>query len=223
MAASASGVSASCSSRWSTSSRERRSSCRRITAAPPPVALERPQLREEPGREEAGVPPDAAVAQGRDALRLPLPERHEGVHALPPQQRLIRYQKEGPRAVSQGREAQDDAAADPCLRRVVPDGGKGELLCKLPDLWVLRHHHHPGKALRRNCGEGPADEGDALHRSCELVAAEAAGAACRQHHAAGFFIVFQVRSPLGSSMSSISTPAGECQSRQVPFQRRNAL
>ena len=28
------------------------------------------QLREEPGREEAGVSPDAAVAQGRDLLRV---------------------------------------------------------------------------------------------------------------------------------------------------------
>ena len=186
-----------------------------------PVAPESQQLREEPGGEETGVAPDAAVAQGRDAIRLPLPERHQGLHALPPQKRLIRHQKERPRTVPQGREPQGDAAADPGLRRVVPDGGEGELPGKVQDLRVLRHDRHRGELLRRDGGKGAADEGLPLHRGQELVAAEAAGAARRQDHAAGLMIHLHEKRPLFGI--SISTPAGGSQCPPVEIQRRNAL
>ena len=74
------------------------------------------QLREEPGRKEAGVPTHAAVAQGRDPLWVCPPEGRQPGHALPPQQRLVADGEQHPVAVPELCQPQLDGAADPIVR-----------------------------------------------------------------------------------------------------------
>ena len=42
------------------------------------------QLREKPGGEEAGIAPNAIVAQGRDLIRLLFPQLRQRCHGFPP-------------------------------------------------------------------------------------------------------------------------------------------
>ena len=66
------------------------------------ILPQRPQLREEAGREQAGIAPDAVVAQSHDAGRVPAVEVQQPRHAGLLQQGLVGHQKQRGVAVAQG-------------------------------------------------------------------------------------------------------------------------
>ena len=116
------------------------------------------QFREKPGGEEAGIAPDAAVAQGRDLVWLPLPEFCQLCHGFPPQQRLIGYQKQHAVTVPQLRQPQLDGVADAEVGMLVADSCKGKLACKPCDFRILRHNSYRVEYILRHCFQCPSDE-----------------------------------------------------------------
>ena len=92
------------------------------------------QLREKPGGEEAGVAPDAVMAQGRDLIRLLLPKVRQCGHRFPPQQWLIRYQKQHAVAVLQRRQPQFDGVTDAKVGMFIADSCKAKILCEFCNL-----------------------------------------------------------------------------------------
>ena len=59
-----------------------------------PVALDLQQLREEPGREDAGVAPLSAVAKAHDVAGIAAVKVDQLRHAFTPQQRLVGHLKQ---------------------------------------------------------------------------------------------------------------------------------
>ena len=150
------------------------------------------QLREKPGGEEAGVAPDAAVAQGGDLLRLGPPAVHQLRHALPPQQGLVAHLKQHPIAVPQLCQTQFDGVADAVVRVRVVDSGEVELPCQAHDLRVLGHHHHFVKFFRRDRFQRPEDQAPAPQLGGQLVVPEPPGVAGGHYHTADLRRVFHV-------------------------------
>ena len=150
------------------------------------------QLREKPGGEEAGVAPDAAVAQGGDLLRLGPPAVHQLRHALPPQQGLVAHLEQHPAAVPQLRQSQGDGVADAVVRMGIVDGGEAELPRQAHDLRVLGHHNHFVKFLRRDGFQRPEDQAPAPQLGGQLVVPEPPGIAGGHDHTAELRRVFHV-------------------------------
>ena len=149
-----------------------------VTAA---VLPQLQQLREKPGGKEAGIAPDAAVAQGRDLVGLLLPKLHKFRHGFLSQQRLVGYQEQGPVAVPQLRKPQLDGVTDAEVGMLVADSCKGKLLCKHCDFWVLRHNNYRVEYILRHCFQCPPDEAFSPEPDRQLVFSKPPGIA-RGHH-----------------------------------------
>ena len=149
-----------------------------VTAA---VLPQLQQLREKPGGEEAGIAPDAVVAQGRDLVGLLLPKLHKFRHGFLSQQRLVGYQEQDPVAVPQRRQPQLDGVTDAEVGMLVADSCKGKLLCKHCDFRILRHNGYRVKYILRHCFQCPPDEAFSPEPDRQLVFSKPPGIA-RGHH-----------------------------------------
>ena len=141
------------------------------------------QLRKEPGREEAGIAPHAAVAQSDDLLRPGAPAVHQLCHALTPQEGLIAHLEQHPVTVPQSRQAQFDGVADAVIR---------ELPGQPHDLRVLSHHHDFVKLLGRDGFQRPEDETPAPQLGGQLIFPKPPGVAGGHDHTTDFRLVFHI-------------------------------
>ena len=96
-----------------------------------PVARQSQEFREEPGGEQTGVAPQAAVGKRGDGIGMFPPKRHQRGNAFPPQQRLIGNLKENAVAVRQRVQPQLNRIADPQFRMFIPQRNKVERFCRL--------------------------------------------------------------------------------------------
>ena len=89
-----------------------------------PVPIEGQKLRVEPSGKEAGIATDTAVGHGSNLRRVLGPERGQRFGAVPLQPRLIGHEEQNPAAVREPFQTQTDAAAQPQIRLIVPNGLK---------------------------------------------------------------------------------------------------
>ena len=158
------------------------------------VPLQSQQLRKQAGREQAGVPPDAVVAQGHQPVRMAAVDLYQPLHTVPPQQRLIRHLKQHRIHVLHMRHTQSDGVAESQVGPGILHRQKAHLPGQLHALGVLGHHRHPGKARHRHSLQGTAQQGLSLHPGVQLVAAEAAGISRRHDNASNFHRITSVPS-----------------------------
>ena len=148
------------------------------------VALERRQLGEEAGGEDARVAAHAAVPHRDDAVGMPAEKFDLRTHALAPQQRLVGDLIENGVTVCHRLGAEPDGVARAPLGEGVDKDGKAEAPGKHEDLVVLRDDGHAGKFLTGDGLERVLDEHFAVHLGGELIGAEAAGVSGRHDKAA---------------------------------------
>ena len=139
------------------------------------IALERHQLGEKAGGEDAGVAAHAAVSHRDDAVGVPAEKFDLRTHTLAPQQRLVGDLIENGVTVRHRLGAEPDGVARAPLGEGVDKNGKAEAPGKHEDLVILRDDGHAGKLLAGDGLERVLDEHFAVHLGGELVGAEAAG------------------------------------------------
>ena len=122
------------------------------------VALERRQLGEEAGGEDARVAAHAAVPHRDDAVGMPAEKFDLRTHALAPQQRLVGDLIENGVTVCHRLGAEPDGVARAPLREGVDKDGKAEAPGKHENLVVLRDDGHAGKFLAGDSLERVLDE-----------------------------------------------------------------
>ena len=89
-----------------------------------PVPIEGQKLRVEPSGKEAGIATDTAVGHGSNLRWVLGPERGQRFDTVPLQPRLIGHEEQNPAAVRESFQPQTDAAAQPQIRLIVPNGLK---------------------------------------------------------------------------------------------------
>ena len=147
------------------------------------IPLQSQQLREQPCREQAGVPPDTVVTQRSDVLRMLPVKVHQAPHALPAQQGLIRHLKQRRIHLRQLPQPQRDGVTDAPVRMPVGYRHEAHAVGQLQHLRILAHHHRPVELLRRYGLQRPVEQRLALYLHRQLVLPEAPGISRRHHHA----------------------------------------
>ena len=152
--------------------------------AAPVVALERRQLGEEAGREDARIAAHAAVSHRDDAVGVPAEKFDLRTHALAPQQRLVSHHEADGIAIRKCARAETDrftlaALGVPVLKRF-----KAALFCERRDLRILRDDEHARKAFARNGIQRVFDERSPVPcRAEQFIFAEAFGISGRHEQA----------------------------------------
>ena len=149
-----------------------------------PVPIEGQKLRVEPSGKEAGIATDTAVGHGSNLRWVLGPERGQRFGAVPLQPRLIGHEEQNPAAVREPFQTQTDAAAQPQIRLIVPNGLKAVFTGQGQNLRVLTYHH--GHKAAGDGFQRPADEGFPIHLHLQLIRTEPAGVTRRQQDTSDF-------------------------------------
>lgn len=147
------------------------------------------EFREEAGREEAGISPDAVMGKSGNLIRLTAPEFHQRRNGFPPEKRLVTDEEKHAVAVPEVVQSQGDGMADSPIRMLVQNGRKTEFRRQLKDLRVLGDDGDTMEAFCRDGVQGAGNQALTVQHRGQLVLTESGRIPRRHDHTADLQLI----------------------------------